>query len=231
MLHVVAASSLLFGAGLLPLFFYKGKEHQEHPCFQFVLSFAVGVLLGDVFIHLLPEAWSSNQYSTYSLNLLVLSGVVLFFTLDRLLGDVVGYLTVFANTIDNFLHGLAIAVSFSVSNNVGWLTTAGILLHELPHEITDYAVLANSGFTKNGAMLVQLWTCSAGMFGALSGKIFPEHCCRGLVLPITSGVFLYVSMTSLIPGLLKASPKNSFLQVLVMATAIGLTYAVTLFDF
>ena len=37
MLHVVAASSLLFGAGLLPLFFYKGKEHQEHPCFQFVL--------------------------------------------------------------------------------------------------------------------------------------------------------------------------------------------------
>ena len=56
--------------------------------------------------------------------------------LDRLLGDVVGYLTVLANTIDNFLHGLAIAIAFSVGTSTGWLTTAGILLHELPHEVS-----------------------------------------------------------------------------------------------
>ena len=62
-------------------------------------------------------------------------GIVLFFVLDRLLGDVVGYLTVLANTIDNFLHGLAIAIAFQVGVGPGWLTTAGILLHELPHEV------------------------------------------------------------------------------------------------
>ena len=59
----------------------------------------------------------------------------MFFMLDRLLGNIVGYLTVLANTIDNFLHGLAIAVSFNVSVRMGWLTTCGILLHELPHEV------------------------------------------------------------------------------------------------
>ena len=62
---------------------------------------------------------------------------MLFFVLDRLLGDVVGYLTVLANTIDNFLHGLAIAIAFNVSTSTGWLTTAGILLHELPHEVSE----------------------------------------------------------------------------------------------
>jgi len=235
MLEVLSASSLLFGAGLLPLIFYKGKEHSAHPYFNYVLSFGLSILLGDVFLHLLPEAWlleattpdTALMHFVPRSNTTVLLGIVLFFTLDRLLGDVVGYLTVCSNTIDNFLHGLAIAVAFNVSETTGWLTTAGILLHELPHEVTDYALLAKSGFSRRQVTLAQLWTCFSGILGSITGIIFDRSfCCQAVVLPLTSGIFLYVSLTSLIPSLLQATPKQSILQTIVVICGLLLTYTV-----
>lgn len=52
-----------------------------------------------------------------------------------------GYLNLMANTVDNFTHGLAIGGSFSISFKMGVLSTFAILVHELPHEIGDFAIL------------------------------------------------------------------------------------------
>jgi zinc transporter ZupT len=57
----------------------------------------------------------------------------------------VGYLNLLANSIDNFAHGLAVAGSFMVSYRTGVLTTSAILMHEVPHEIGDFAILLSSG--------------------------------------------------------------------------------------
>ena len=59
--------------------------------------------------------------------------------------QVTGYLNLLANGIDNFTHGLAVAGSFLVSTRVGLLTTAAILLHEIPHEVADFAILLRAG--------------------------------------------------------------------------------------
>ncbi|VDO57441.1 unnamed protein product [Schistosoma margrebowiei] len=58
-----------------------------------------------------------------------------------------GYLNLAADFTHNFTDGLAIGGSFLVSRNVGFLTTFTVLLHELPHEIGDYAILIQSGFS------------------------------------------------------------------------------------
>ena len=50
-----------------------------------------------------------------------------------------------ANGIDNFTHGLSVAGSFMVSYKTGVLTTMAILIHEVPHEIGDFAILLRSG--------------------------------------------------------------------------------------
>ena len=60
--------------------------------------------------------------------------------------QVTGYLNLVANGIDNFTHGLAVAGSFMVSYKTGILTTAAILIHEVPHEIGDFAILLKSGW-------------------------------------------------------------------------------------
>lgn len=59
-----------------------------------------------------------------------------------------GYLNLAADVIHNFTDGLAMGASFLVGPAVGAVTTLTILLHEVPHEIGDFAILIQSGCTK-----------------------------------------------------------------------------------
>lgn len=78
-----------------------------------------------------------------------------------------GYLNLIANVIDNFTHGLAVGGSFLVSFRLGVLTTFAILIHEIPHEVGDFAILLRSGFNRWDAARAQLLTASGGIFGAM----------------------------------------------------------------
>ena len=73
-----------------------------------------------------------------------------------------------ANSFDNFTHGLAVGGSFLVSFPHGVLTTLAILLHEIPHEVGDFAILLKSGFSRWDAARAQLCTATTGIMGALS---------------------------------------------------------------
>jgi zinc transporter 13 len=76
-----------------------------------------------------------------------------------------------ANSFDNFTHGLAVGGSFLVSFPHGVLTTLAILLHEIPHEVGDFAILLRSGFSRWEAARAQIGTASAGVIGALTAVI------------------------------------------------------------
>merc|ERR1712037_608862 len=80
---------------------------------------------------------------------------------------ILGYLNLAANCIDNFIHGLAVASSFLSSFKLGLITTFAILVHEIPHEIGDFAILLRSGFSRWEAGKAQIWTASVGLLGAL----------------------------------------------------------------
>lgn len=73
-----------------------------------------------------------------------------------------------ANSFDNFTHGLAVGGSFLVSFPHGVLTTLAILLHEIPHEVGDFAILLRSGFSRWDAARAQIVTASTGVMGALT---------------------------------------------------------------
>lgn len=70
----------------------------------------------------------------------------------------------------NFTDGMAIAGSFLVSYKLGMTTTFAVFIHEIPHEIGDYAILLQSGYEKSDAMKIQFYTA----FGALLGKVRNE---------------------------------------------------------
>jgi zinc transporter 13 len=76
-----------------------------------------------------------------------------------------------ANSFDNFTHGLAVGGSFLVSFPHGVLTTLAILLHEIPHEVGDFAILLRSGFSRWEAARAQIGTASTGVIGALTAVI------------------------------------------------------------
>ncbi|EDO48819.1 predicted protein, partial [Nematostella vectensis] len=137
--------------------------------------------------------------------------------------QVVGYLNLFANIIDNFTHGLAIAGSFLVSRKVGMCTTCAILLHEIPHEVGDFAILLRSGFNKKDAAIAQISTASGGIFGAVVGLI-AEHAgdTTAWILPLSSGGFIYIAMVTIIPELLQEKrPMESVKQVIMMILGVA----------
>ncbi|XP_077902153.1 zinc transporter ZIP13 isoform X5 [Ictidomys tridecemlineatus] len=209
-----------------------------------LLSFALGGLLGNVFLHLLPEAWAYTCSSSpggegqslqqqQQLGLWVIAGFLTFLALEKMFLDskkeganqVSGYLNLLANTIDNFTHGLAVAASFLVSKKIGLLTTMAILLHEIPHEVGDFAILLRAGFDRWSAAKLQLSTALGGLLGACfaictqSPKGVEETV--AWILPFTSGGFLYIALVNVLPDLLEEDdPWRSLQQVLLLCSGI-----------
>ncbi|XP_011505595.1 PREDICTED: zinc transporter ZIP13 isoform X2 [Ceratosolen solmsi marchali] len=128
-----------------------------------------------------------------------------------------GYLNLVANSVDNFTHGLAIGGSFLVSFRLGALTTFAILVHEIPHEIGDFAILLRSGFNRWDAARAQLITATGGMFGAFVAVIFSGDAVESKtswILPFTAGGFLHIGMVTVLPELLKeTNPWESLKQI------------------
>ncbi|XP_067352411.1 zinc transporter ZIP13 isoform X3 [Channa argus] len=210
-----------------------------------LLSFAIGGLLGDVFLHLLPEAWAlsgasaGKQKHYMTQGLWVIAGLVAFLLLEKMFPDqdsatnttsksdlnlnlaTSGYLNLLANCIDNFTHGLAVAGSFLVSKKVGFLTTFAILLHEIPHEVGDFAILLRAGFDRWSAARMQLLTALVGLLGASFALCTQSP--KGTenattwILPFTSGGFLYIALVNVVPDLLEESSlRHSLLQILLI---------------
>ncbi|KAL6040695.1 hypothetical protein STEG23_006975 [Scotinomys teguina] len=242
-----------------------------------LLSFALGGLLGNVFLHLLPEAWAytcsispggegQSLQQQQQLGLWVIAGFLTFLALEKMFLNskedpsqtpskdptaaalngghclappaaepglravvrnlkVSGYLNLLANTIDNFTHGLAVAASFLVSKKIGLLTTMAILLHEIPHEVGDFAILLRAGFDRWTAAKLQFSTALGGLLGACFAICTQSP--KGVeetvlwILPFTSGGFLYIALVNVLPDLLEEDdPWHSLQQVLLLSSGV-----------
>ncbi|KAJ8965205.1 hypothetical protein NQ314_004273 [Rhamnusium bicolor] len=146
---------------------------------------------------------------------------------------IAGYLNLVANTIDNFTHGLSLGGAFLVSLRLGLLTTFAILVHEIPHEVGDFAILLKSGFTRWHAALFQILTAGGGLIGALSAITFSGatnsiEARTSWILPFTAGTFLHIALVTVLPDLLKEEdPKESFKQLLALILGITIMAFVT----
>ncbi|XP_053329089.1 zinc transporter SLC39A7 isoform X2 [Spea bombifrons] len=144
-----------------------------------------------------------------------------------------GYLNLAADFTHNFTDGLAIGASFLVSSNVGIVTTITILLHEVPHEIGDFAILVQSGCTKKKAMMLQLSTA----LGALAGtacSLLAEGIGEAAtlwILPFTAGGFIYIATVSVIPELLKDSnPSQSIRETFGLLLGVAMMVFIAQFE-
>ncbi|XP_075986374.1 zinc transporter Zip99C [Anticarsia gemmatalis] len=138
--------------------------------------------------------------------------------------DVAGYLNLMANSIDNFTHGLAVGGSFLVGFRVGLLTTFAILVHEIPHEVGDFAILLKSGFSRWEAAKAQLATAAAGLIGAMTAVIFSGarnsiEAKTSWIVPFTAGGFLHIALVTVLPDLLREPERRQSLKHLAALLA------------
>lgn len=160
------------------------------------------------------------------------------------------YLNLIADASHNFTDGLAISASFYSSPAIGATTAVAVLLHEVPHEVGDYAILVQSGFSKTKAMASQFLTAGGAFLGTFAGIAIQqwgasaENAAGGptpgmfgtsvkggdLVIPFTAGGFLYIATVAVVPELLGAKSKGSkakdafqaIKEMVAMAVGIGL---------
>lgn len=144
-----------------------------------------------------------------------------------------GYLNITVDLLHNFTDGIAIGAAFASSSSsktaaaggVGLATTLSVFLHEIPHEIGDFAILVQSGLSLRGAFLMQFCTALAAFAGTLAGLAATRH--EGLervLVGLMAGGFLYVGAVSVLPELLagKAGPWQAVGEVAGVVGGIGL---------
>ncbi|XP_070164897.1 zinc transporter ZIP13 homolog [Polyergus mexicanus] len=125
-----------------------------------------------------------------------------------------GYLNLLMNFLDNFTHGLSVGGSFLISFRVGVLSTFTILVHEIPHEVGDFAILLRSGFSRWDAARAQLITASGGIVGALAAVSFSGSLEErtSWILPLTAGGFIHIGLVTILPDLLKETNTKESLK-------------------
>lgn len=135
-----------------------------------------------------------------------------------------GYLNLAADFAHNFTDGLAIGASYLAGNYIGIVTTVTILLHEVPHEIGDFAILIKSGCSRRKAMGLQLVTALGAVAGTVLALLGSSGEASPWVLPFTAGGFIYIATVSVLPELLEESTKlgQSLKEISALLAGVGL---------
>ncbi|MCF7844570.1 MAG: ZIP family metal transporter [Kiritimatiellales bacterium] len=205
----------------------------------YLVSFSTGALLGSVFLHFLPEIASHGEHFRDAM-VFVLLGILFSFSIEQFMHwrhchslectariHPMGPLVLIGDAAHNVIDGVLIATSYLVSIPLGIATTIAVLLHEIPQEFGDFAVLLHSGITKGRALFfnfLSALTAFVGVFivlGLSSNMINVEE----ILLPLAAGNFLYIAGSDLIPELHKEVRfKRSVLQLACMIAGIALMY-------
>lgn len=238
----VVVVSLVSLAGLIALAMSSDRLHK----LVFVLvSLAIGALLGDAFIHLLPESYAAIN-DPLVVSYLVIGGFLLFFLLEKYLHwhhhhhehagvhiHPVGYINLIADGLHNLIDGVLISISFLASIPLGIATTVAVVVHEIPQEIGDFGVLIAAGFTRKRALLANFVTACMAILGAVLALFFAERIenLAGYILPITAGGFIYIAATDLLPEVQKETrPGRSALQLAAILVGIALMAALAYWE-
>jgi len=244
-LYTFVSVTLVSLISLVGVFTLSLKEDILRKYIFMFISIAVGALLGDAFIHIIPEALENSTNPTL-IGSLIITGIILFFILEKLLhwhhhGEKeesmgihpVGKLVLLSDGVHNFLDGIIIGASFMVSVPVGIATTMAVILHEIPQEIGDFAVLLHSGYTRKRALWLNFLSAFMAFLGATIFFMLGEFAetVSSYFLPIAAGGFIYIAMTDLIPELHKAEQnKRSLFQIVSIVMGFLLMFALTFLE-
>lgn len=108
-----------------------------------------------------------------------------------------------------------------------------MLLHEVPHEIGDFAILIQSGFSRKQAMWSQVWTAVGAMIGTVIGLLMEGTGEKNAawITPFTAGGFIYIACTSVFPEILQDNSfYQSIQQLVAMLSGIALMVGIALYE-
>lgn len=216
---------------------------------QQLVSFAAGVLLGAAFLELLPHAFEFG-IDAHELFATLLAGLLAFFLLEKFAlwrhshhhehdghghehgfdaneAGKSGLLILVGDSLHNFADGVLIAAAFVADPWLGFVTTLGIIAHEVPQEIGDFMVLLNAGYSRARALTFNTIASLAAVLGGIGGY-FALDAMRDVipfVVVLAASSFIYIAVADLIPWMQRRTDvRSGLLQVALVATGVLLIF-------
>jgi len=231
-------------AGLIGgVFFLLNKKWADTLC-RFAVPVAAGVLLSTSLLHLMPESVSAIGESAF----LWVGGAFLasflfefFFTNlhhhDHDHGHIKERkkatipLILFGDTIHNFIDGVAIASAYLASPTLGIVVALSTFLHETPHEIADFGVMVNRGWSTKKTFIANLFSALATFPGAFLVLSLADKSDNivGILLAISAGIFLYLGSSDFLPEISEGGNKReNFIKLGLMLVSVATIYFLSL---
>lgn len=234
---LIGSAISLIGGILLLL-----KEKFALKISHFLTSFAAGALLSTAFFDLLPEATEHMEELGIEINiyLWVFLGIISFFLLERFIHhhhDHTSHkaeekksiipLVIIGDTVHNFTDGVAIAATFLINIPLGIVTSLAVAAHEIPQEIGDFGLMLHKGMTRKKVLLINLFSSLSAIAGAVLTYIYKDRIegILPIVLAITSGFFIYIALTNLIPEIHnRDNQKVAFWETVMLLIGVLVVY-------
>jgi len=229
-LSLLGSCGGLFVASSLVMF----PQNVRARLVPWLVSYAVGALLGVALLLLLPEALA--ELPAPSVFGTLLFGILVFFILEKLVllrhchtddchvHGAAAPLVFIGDAFHNFLDGAIICTAVMTSVPLGINTAIAVAAHEIPQEVGDVAVLLAAGYSRSRALMLNVVTGASGILGAILafGAVEVVPGIRPYVLAVSSASLLYIAMSDLIPDLHRGEiDANGLRQVLLIAAGIG----------
>jgi zinc and cadmium transporter len=210
------------------------KDSSRARIVPWLVSYAVGALLGVAMLELLPETLrhlpASNVFGT------LLGGILLFFVLEKLVlwrhchthdcevhdGSV--FPVLIGDAFHNFVDGAVVAAAVLTSVPLGISAAFAVAAHEIPQEVGDFAILLHAGYSRGRALLLNVLSATASAAGAVVSFVALESLPTLLpyCLVLAAASFLYVAMADLIPGLHRGrTDAGSLRQIVLIAAGVA----------
>ena len=214
-----------------------------------LISYAVGTLLGAVFLNILPHAFGMAD-SLEQLAATILAGIMLFFVLEKLVlwrhcheeqceaheaqpaqhdHGRSGMTIMIGDTFHNLVDGILIAAAFLADIRLGIVTAIAIIAHEVPQEVGDFIVLLHSGYSKRYALALNALSSCAMLIGGVLAYFALQTMEQWIptLLALAAASMIYVAVADLIPGLHRRPEINAGVQqVALIATGIATIWGV-----
>ncbi len=228
---VYAIASVVFVSllSLLGLITLSIKLENLKKILLVLVSTAAGAMLGDVFIHIVPEMGITGQIPMES-SFGILIGIGSFFILEKFIHwrhchiptskqhpHPLGIMNLVGDSLHNFTDGIMIAVGYITSPPIGLATTLAIIFHEIPQEIGEFSVLIYAGFSRKKALFYNFLSACFAIIGTIITLLIGSQLNNigQWVMPFTAGGFIYIASSDLIPELKREqSLKKSFYQLI-----------------
>ena len=247
LLYIFGSIALVSLISLIGVITLSLNSKKLNKFLLYLVSFCAGALLGDTFIHLLPESVEEFGFTLFTA-FSILSAIVVFLVIEKIIKwhhchnaecheeeahhHTFTYMNLIGDGVHNLIDGMVIASSYLISLPLGIATTIAVILHEIPQEIGDFGVLLHGGFSKTQALKANFLSALGAFAGAGIGIFLFESIplFNAFIVPFTAGGFIYIAGADLIPEIHKETElSTSILQIICILLGIGIMYSLLSF--